>query len=264
MMMNGTQERNPHLSETQRTRFRYWLQSRLATRCQKNPKYSLRAFAKNLEMDPSSISQLLSGKRAPSMGTVLKICEKLSATPKDLKNLGMPGYAKNDQDEFYSLAEDTFAVMADWYHYAILELTFTTHCKADPSWIAKELDLSLAETKVALERLFRLGLLRMKDGKLLKTRERITNHGGIQTSAARKNLQRQVLGKAIKAIDDTPQEHKDISSITMAIDPRSLDKAREMIQQFRRDLCDVLEQGKQSRVFNLAIQLYPISKGADS
>ena len=263
-MQAGTQTRNSHLTDLQRTRFRYWLQSRFADRCQKNSRYSLRAFAKNLEMDPSSVSQILSGKRVPSTGAVLKLCEKLSATPKDLKILGMLATPADQPDGFFTLAEDTFAVMADWYHFAILELTFTARCKADPAWIARELDLSLPETKLAIDRLIRLGLMAKNKGRLVKTQESITNHDGIQSSAARKSLQKQVLAKALNAIEDTPQAEKDISSMTMAIDPKNLDRARDMIKRFRRELCDVLEQGNPSRVFNLGIQLYPISKGAES
>ncbi len=53
---------------------------------------------------------------------------------------------------------------------------------------------------------------------------------------------------------------KDITSMTMAVDPKHLGKARSLISKFRRDLCDLLEDGDQEVVYNLGIQLYPISK----
>ena len=61
------------------------------------------------------------------------------------------------------------------------------------------------------------------------------------------------------AIDDCPAESKDITSITMAIDTANIEKAKKLIAKFRRDLCTLLDHGDQTFVYNLGIQLYPIS-----
>jgi transcriptional regulator with XRE-family HTH domain len=255
-----TQDRNKHLSEQQRLKFRVWLQKQFTDRCQKNPRYSLRAFSMSLGIEASTVSQFLSGKRAPSEKALSMICQKLSASPKDLRLLGVLSGSSTD-DEFYQLTVDSFSVMADWYHFAILELTYIRGFKDDPKWIANELGITVTEAKTAYERLVRLNLLTKKNGKTQKTHATLTNHTGINTSAAKKNLQKQVISKALNAVDGTPQEEKDITSMTMAIDPKNLDRAREMIKNFRRELCDLLEEGDQTQVYNLGIQLYPISKG---
>ena len=213
-----------------------------------------------LALDASTVSQFISGKRAPSRKALLRICDTLSPSPAEQRQLGL-AEAAAAADEFYTLTADSFAVMADWYHFAILELTFVQNFRADAKWIARQLGLSVSETKIALERLARLGLLEKKGNRLVKTRASLTNHTGPETSAARKNLQRQILEKALHAIDETTPAEKDITSITMAIDPQNLDKARELTKKFRRDLCALLEEGKPSRVYNLGVQLYPISKG---
>ena len=166
-----------------------------------------------------------------------------------------------EMSDFYTLAADSFAVLADWYHFAILELTFVNGFKSDPRWIARELDVSVQEVKGAIDRLLRLGLLEMNGGKLMKTHESVSNHVGLKSTSAHKTLQKQVLSKALSAIDETGAEDKDITSITMAIDPKNIELAREAIKNFRRELCATLENGNQTRVYNLAIQLYPISKG---
>ncbi len=256
-----TQEvvKNSHLNEQQRLKFRLWLQKQFTDRCQRNPRYSLRAFAGLIGLDASTVSQILVGKRAPSKNALIRICDHLSASPKDLKILGLMPIQEGSED-FYQLSFDTFSVIADWYHFAILELTEVRSFKADAIWISQQLGISALEAKAALERLTRLNLLTTKSGQCKKTHETLTNHTGINTSVARKTLQKQVVTKALAAIDEIPQEEKDITSITMAIDPKNLDKARDMIKKFRRELCSLLEEGEQTRVFNLAVQLYPISK----
>jgi len=258
-MQTANGSKNTHLNDQQRLKFRLWLQKQFTDRCQKNSRYSLRAFAGFIGLDASTVSQILSGKRAPSKKVLIDICEKLSATPKDLRLLGVAEIAPGEE-EFYQVSVDTFSVMSDWYHFAILELTYVAGFKPEVKWIAEQLGISQLETKAALERLIRLNLLTAKNKTYVKTYETITNHVGVNTSVARKNLQRQVISKAMKAVDEVPQEEKDISSMTMAINPQNLDKAREMIKGFRRELCTLLEEGEQSRVYNLGVQLYPISK----
>ena len=51
---------------------------------------------------------------------------------------------------------DKFSVISEWYHYAILELTYVSGFKADYKWIARKLSITVEEAKVAIERLIRL------------------------------------------------------------------------------------------------------------
>ena len=248
------------LTEEEKTNFRLWLQRQFTERCKRNARYSLRAFAKSLELDPSSVSQILSGKRPISKNTIQAICEKLLTTPKDLKAFGLMQSATGADESYFQVGVDTFSAISEWYHYAILELTFVSGFKADPKWISRKLSITTEEAKTAVERLKRLGLLLEENGSLIKSSKLLTNQSNVNTSAAHKELQKQVVEKALLSIDECHPEEKDITSMTMAIDEKNMSKARELIRKFRRDLCSLLEDGEQTRVYNLGIQLYPISK----
>ena len=54
---------------------------------------------------------------------------------------------------------DTFAVISDWYHYAILSLLEVTDARLDPRWISKRLGINRLEARLAIERLKRLSLI---------------------------------------------------------------------------------------------------------
>lgn len=56
-----------------------WLDQELLVRREKNPNYSLRAFANFLQIDASSLSKYISGKRNPSDKTIEYLCDKLKA-----------------------------------------------------------------------------------------------------------------------------------------------------------------------------------------
>ncbi len=247
-------------TDEERSNFRLWLQRQFTERCKKNPRYSLRAFSKYLSIDPSSLSQILSGKRPLSKKNVKAISQKLFATPKDLKSFGLMTSNQVTDSAYMQVSLDVFAVISDWYHYAILELTFVSGFKADPKWIAKKLLITTEEAKSAVERLKRLGLILEVNGSLVKSSKLLTNHSDVCTSTAHKELQKQIIEKALLAVDECAAEDKDITSMTMAIDISKLDKARELTRKYRREMCALLEDGEQTQVYNLGIQLYPLSK----
>lgn len=246
--------------------FRLWLQSELMQRCKRNSQYSLRSFATLLEMDASSVSQIIAGKRKASNKVINHICDKLSA-PQDLRQSFMELAQKKtsktqskEEHNYRIVAEDVFAYISNWYHYAILELTFVDGFENNPAWIARMLSLTTTEVKMAIERLIRLNLLSDENGRLTKTNKFITNFAPGQTSAAHKELQKQVIQMGLDAMENVPQLEKDITSMTMAIDVDKLPEAKKLITKFRRELCEFLEDGHQTRVYQLGLQLYPISK----
>lgn len=218
-------------------------------------------------MDASSVSKILAGKRKPSSRVLRQICERLGATPTQISQFEKSAFTKKKlaatppvTTDYLLIAEDAFAVMTHWYYSAILELTYTDELKNDPERISGALGITVSEARIALERLLRLDLLREEDGRLIKAQDFITNFTPGMTSAAHKEYQRQVLQKALDAIDHCKPEEKDITSMTMAISEDRLPEAKKLITKFRRELCAFLEEGTQTRVYNLGIQLYPLSK----
>jgi transcriptional regulator with XRE-family HTH domain len=59
------------------------LHSEFAKRRSKNERYSLRAFARFLQLEPSYLSKVLRGHRRMSLPTITKIAERLRITDGD-------------------------------------------------------------------------------------------------------------------------------------------------------------------------------------
>jgi len=233
--------------------FRTHLQNQLTNRTRSNSRYSLRAFAKTLELDPSSVSQILSGKRKASPQMMERICEKVGWPPSYYPQ-------PTNNADYFLLTQDAFAAISDWYHYAILDLTLTNGFKSDPGWIARRLGISRSEAQIAMERLKRLGML-VGEGKLLKKgKSHYANYSLGQTSEAHREYQRQIIRKALEAVDTCDPKDKDITCITIAANPRKLEAAREKIKKFRREICGFLEDGTGESVHVMAIQLFPLTK----
>ncbi|PIU00399.1 MAG: hypothetical protein COT74_05570 [Bdellovibrionales bacterium CG10_big_fil_rev_8_21_14_0_10_45_34] len=246
--------------------FRTFLQKELLNRCRKNPNYSLRSFAKSLSISPSALSAMLNSKRSITPKMKLRLGTNLGLQREEVLEM----IALQDGGQWHErqrLQLDTFAVISDWYHYAILELTHVQGFKGDPKWISCKLGITKSEVNIACERLVNLGLLEItSDHQWKDTSENgfITNAYDELTTAASKKLQKQMLELSIRALMELPLHSRSHSSITMAIDPDDLPEAKEKIKRFRRDLCSYFEKKKKRKqVFNLSIGLYPISKESE-
>lgn len=155
--------------KTSHESFRHFVQAEIARRCARNPRYSLRACAKALDLDPATLSQLVRGKRRMTarmirhLGAGLGLAEDAIAdhVKREERFAAKPRTPPGALRSIEELEEDLAALVAEWQHHAILELTRLEDFRADTRWIARVLDASPDQVNVALQRLTRLGLLRM-------------------------------------------------------------------------------------------------------
>ena len=126
-------------------KYREWYQQILRThltdRTKHNPRYSLRAFARDLGMSPSRISEILSGKQGLSVQAGALIAKRLGFTDEEQAmfcDLVAASHArsldarreaeirlskpKDRAPVFENMANDTFQFIAEWYHLALLQL----------------------------------------------------------------------------------------------------------------------------------------------
>ena len=235
-----------------------WLQAEFTRRCRANARYSIRAFAKNLQMDSSTLSQIMNGKRRVSAQLAAKLRQDIGQTKPRAGASSVGAKILYEQVQV-----DAFYVIADWYHFALLDLVQVKNFRNEAPWIARRLGISTAEAKVATDRLLRLGLLIEKNKRLLKSKQNLTNYTEGVTSDAHKEYQRQVIGKALIAVDQCPQGKKDITAITIVTSAKRIAEAKEKIKLFRRELCSFLENGQGDSVYHLAVQMYPVTNLED-
>jgi uncharacterized protein (TIGR02147 family) len=258
--------------------FRNILQEEIAKRCEKNPRYSLRAFSKALGLDPAAMSRILSGKIIPSAKMTRKLINELSLSlemqeqflnsvrsSQSSRNLQrISPFFKNSNSSIAvkpkELTADVFRTIADWHHYAILELTFTPAFKAEPKYVSKALGISELEASLALDRLFTLELLSKDGQKVAKTNHHLSTADKSVTSSAHRRRQKQILEKSVESLENDKIESRSHTGMTMAIDPTKIPEAKKMIQNFNRLLCEFLESGERTQVYELSISLFSLQK----
>jgi uncharacterized protein (TIGR02147 family) len=229
----------------------------------------LRGFAKLLGLSPATLSGVLNHKRSLSLNAAMTIANKLDWDPKKSEHFFQQvakelGGQKSDPKKtgillhYSEVSLDDFSAISDWYHFAILEITFISDFKSEPKWIAKRLGISVHEAADAIDRLKRLELLIESDGKLIKSEKNLATPTDHVSRAIRKR-HKQILDRAKEALDQIEISKRDFTSITIAIDPAKLELAKEKIKKFRRELCSFLEKGNPKEVYELSVQLFPLT-----
>ena len=241
------------------------LRAELLARTRRNPQFSLRAFARVLGLAPARLSELLSQKRKMTSGQAHRIADGLGYPPAKRRRLletvegaRAKTVAPAEARQYTALADDHFAIIADWWHFAILSLLETVDARDDAVWIGRRLRISPVIARGALARLERLGLLTGPSGARRPTHADLTTSHDLPSSALRIS-HTQSLKNAVRALAEVPVQARDISSITMAIDPARLPEAKALICDFRRRLAALLEAGTKSEVYDLNVQLVPLS-----
>jgi uncharacterized protein (TIGR02147 family) len=235
----------------------------LQFRKSRNTSYSLRAFARDLGVSPTALSDFLNGKRQLSKTNLLKISESLNFSPLQKEKLlfqksKSKGSEKADAERLI-LAEDTFRVIADWYYLAILNLAKLKNNHGTPEWIAQRLAITTGDARVALDRLSRLGFIKIKRGKLHRTTQALGTLRDIPSLAIRKH-HTDNLSLASEALHHVPVELREFSSTTMAISVSQLAKAKDLLMKSKHKVASVLEKGDADAVYVLSFQLFPLTK----
>jgi uncharacterized protein (TIGR02147 family) len=275
LLQNSNPYYNSHM-ETQATEqnilktkdFKSLLQEELLKRCRKNPSYSLRSFAKYLGIGHSALTEMLNGKRSITKKSMEKLGLVLGLSMNELEGYKMSANcsqteAEKQQASYQQLTIDQFAIMSDWYHYAILELIKIKDFPHTTNDFARALGITKSESNIAVERLFRIGLLeKNEEGSFVEINNGFaTNISGNLSSAGSKKLQKQILEQSIDALMTLPIEVRNHTSMTMAIDPKLLPEAIEKIKKFRRELSEFLEtSGTPTEVYQFSLSLFPVTQ----
>ncbi len=232
----------------------------------RNPGFSLRSFSRKLGVSPASLSEILNGKRNITPKTAVKVFERLNISPEEkvkLQKVSKGKSAIKAADPQYLLLEmDQYHLISEWYYFGILSLAETETFQDSPEWISERLNIRISESKTALERLVRLGLLKKnEDGRLAPTGASFKTSSDVSSGALRlSHLENLKLAK--KSLERDDVSIRDFSSMTMAIDPDLIPEAKKMITAFRRKLCEFLESHSKQEVYKINIQFFPLTSKA--
>jgi uncharacterized protein (TIGR02147 family) len=241
----------------------------LSKRQRANSSYSLRAYGRDLGMDPSTLSAVLKGKRSFPIKDCDRVIKSLRLTPIEkmhfmesaLKKRALLDQIKTDAQEKFMLDESHYRVIAEWEHYAVLTFANIENAKLETATLSKKFGMTKLRAQSVLQNLINAKLLTQnEDGSLSKTHDAVRTTEDITSEALRaSHLEALELSK--QKLESIPVELRDYSSLNIAFDPAQLTELKAIIREFRQKVSTLAKSGEnKSEVYQLAIQLYPLTK----
>lgn len=256
--------------------YRHILREALVERCRENPQYSLRAFARDLELAPSQLSRVLNGRQNISVNSAKFIADKIfkdEIKKEQFLNLVEYSVAKkqshknralqkieesSSQDQVLKLQLEHMKFVADWYHLAILELLTLTEVPQKPNTYANYLGITEIEVKDALERMHTIGVIKKQKDKWVATAPIVNTPTGIPNKSLREH-HRQLITKAIESIETQNIDERYLRGKTMAMPKRNYTKLVGLIEDFMSDVSKTLKStAKKDSIYQLNVQLFDL------
>ncbi len=253
------------------------LKQEFSRRKERSARYSLRTFARDLELSPSRLSEVLKGKQGLSEANSDAVARKLTRRPGErafIKDLVLANSARNhkvrelararlnDAREAAALKarqEDQFKLVADWYHPAILAMTQLVDFQANPAWIAGRLGISLTAAEGALARLQKMGALKTGGGRYVANPEGYRNHGEVPASACRK-FHRRIHAMHSESLIAGDSKEQELISAMVALPRSRMPEFKRRLQEFMASFLSMSGDEPKDELYSLSLQLCPVRK----
>lgn len=240
----------------------------------KNANYSLRAFARDLEISPSRLSELMNNNGGLSGTMAMKLATNLKLRPQEKKfflDTILAGSARNRQVRklasqriekarksklLLELQEEQFKIISDWYHGAILELTQIRSFQQNPEWIAQTLGITSTQAKEAIGRLKKVGLIQTRSDGTWEIHPDAYQTFSKSSLAVRK-FHQQIMEMSAKSIANDPALERECQAMILAIPKKELPKFSEKMRDFLRNCWEDINEEEKDALYTFSIQLTP-------
>ncbi len=168
------------------------------------------------------------------------------------------------------LAKDQLALFQQWQHIPIRSLIALKDSDTSAASLGNRLSPSLppSEAEASIALLLRLGLLRTNNRNALELTDTYISAGPEQIRpVAIREFQRETMKLAMESLERHPPELRDISSVSVTLNPKDLPIIRDRIKTLRESILKFSSESTGEReVFQLNMQLFPLTlrKGTEA
>lgn len=247
------------------------LEETLRKRRSANRRYSLRAFARDLGMEPSTLSRILKRQRNIPVDTLERIASRLGLEGEEaaafcssaLRTRGVLLKTSVAPVDRHALRADRhFRIITDWEYFAFLNLMKLKGFDPAPSSVAARLGISQARATAVIRDLIEHGMIRReRDGSFTRLHPKLTTSDE-QASLALRIAHGQEMRLASEKLHRVPVELRDFCSYTVTAEPAKLKAAKRLTREYLEAMGRLLETAKATEVYQICVQVFPMTEPA--
>lgn len=237
-----------------------------------NSSYSNRAFARDLELSPSYVSELLRGKKLIPYKQIEKFISVLDIDQADAAEIKL-AYSPDEYIETYKKNTSNKSVMKNWklnsrkqlnvlhkwYHIPMIDLVT---CKNFDGDFANAFNISNEEADIAVDYLEEVGLIAKVEGRYQKTDLKLQFFSKDSRDEF-KNYHSQLLEKSLEELEKREEEDykkRLIISSSVAIDNNKVEYFKKRLSDFMQELSAEMSSDDCNQVYHFGMQFHPLSK----
>jgi uncharacterized protein (TIGR02147 family) len=244
--------------------------------------FSYRYFCNKSELkSPALFKEIVEGKRNLTSKTLPRFIKGLDLTPLDAQffialvhfNQSRSMVEKTQYLEQMNglkrkiprdvVPIDQYAFYSRWYLLVLRELACILPWKGDYGILAKAVDppIKKSEAQSGIQFLVQKGFLLLQDdGTCLQTKRAITS-GSEVSSIGIRNFNEKMTRRGADAINAFSQEVRDVRTMVIGISAESYPLIKAEIREFMDRVARIVDNDHTTdRVYNLGVQLFPVSK----
>lgn len=242
--------------------------------------FSYRFIGSRVGMDSSYVIKVLQGNlhiALKKINNFIKLLDLDLAEAEFFETLVHFGRAKTERqrklyfDKLFSISSvkarrlepRQYEFFQKWYYSAVWSIINCSPFNGDYRSLAEKCApaITVWDAKRAVRLLLGLGLIAKEADGIYHTTDLNLTTGQKWYSRAIESHQREFIRLADEAVDRFAKEARDISTVTMSIDEKSLPEIREHIRQFRSSLIKMVNNyvGR-GRIYQINVQLFPLSE----
>ncbi|CAN5479673.1 hypothetical protein BH10BDE1_BH10BDE1_24400 [soil metagenome] len=242
----------------------------------RNPSYSLNAYARDLDLSSSRLSEILSGKQGLSSGRAKLVGTKI-------------GYEQKKLDWFCNLVEAETArsrtakasaerklrrfkngvlsrsieldrpMKVSWLHFAIRRMTSLQNFLSDANWIATRLKVSVAVVTQTIDELLRARMLSKDSDGTLTMSENVHSPIGAMDEESAERYCSDMLAKALES-RKMPKDRRRMGIHFFTIDEDQMPELIEIIEEFEDRLDNLTYKTKRhERLMATVVSAFPLA-----
>lgn len=257
------------------------LTERFQSRISTNPRYSLRAYARDLGVSVALLSGLLNGKKGLSEKTAIIMCKTLNLSRQQSKDFMLSvsiehSRSPKKREESQKILDlelsrkksktvmkdEALKSSANWIHLAILELCDLPSCEHNIKWFANMLKINEIATDRAVRTLLNSGQLAYKNGRYSQTLGETTTAMDVPSPLIKK-FHSEVMDRAKQSLFADSTDHREFQGVTLAFSISDIKEAKEMIRAFQEEFIERFYRTstkKRNSVYQFSTQLFPLTQ----
>ncbi|MES2803267.1 MAG: TIGR02147 family protein [Bdellovibrionota bacterium] len=246
--------------------YRNILSAVLEERSAANSAYSLRSYARDLDIAPSTLSEILNGKKGLSKTLANSIAKKLrlpdweanyfcdlvakqhAKSPKARAEAKERLKTRKTENHVHVINQRATKALTSWVDLAILELTHLKNFKPSILWIAKKLNIDETRVSNSVKRLEEAQLLEIdrETGVWSDISPLFSSTDGVPNESIR-NFHKTVLKLALEKLENPDVNARTVKTVIFSVSEANAANAKTILNDAITQIVSLADDGKQER-----------------